>query len=245
MLEFIRENYTLLNDSPLLIAAIVGVFCYKKYKYTEVKYFIFFLIYVFFVDFLGGYPKFISDYEFLGGLKTLIKGTVFEQNYWWFTLFWSVGSILFITFYYQKVLKNKRNIAVVKYMGILFGIISISYIIFNWNVYFISGFPFIYLLGACVVFLSVALYFVELLNGDIILTFYKSINFYISVALLIWWLVTTPVVFFDIYLSKVDMKYAITKAIILLSSNIFMYLTFAFALVWCKSEENVLNTKTN
>jgi len=241
VLEFIKENYTLLNDSPIFIAALTGIFCYKKYQGTMVQYFIYFLCYVFLVDFLGGYPKFVIDYEFLNFLEELINGTVFEQNYWWFTLFWSVGSILFITFYYQKILRNTRYSKILKYVRILFGIISISYILFNWDLYFVTGFPFIKVLGALVVFLCITFYFLELLKGDTILAYNKFVNFYISVALFIWWLVTTPVVFFDIYLNNQDMNYAITKALIFLSSNIFMYLGFASALLLCKPENNIQN----
>lgn len=234
MLEFIGENYTLLNDSPIFIAALAGILCYKKYKKTKVRYFIYFLVYVFFVDFLGGYPKFLQDYGFLAGFKELIDGTVLQQNYWWFTLFWSVGSILFITFYYQNILETIKYKRLLKYVRVVFAVIALAYIFLNWNLFFTQGFPFIKVFGALVVYLCIALYFLELLSGESFLNYYKSVNFYISVALLVWWLVTTPVVFFDVYLHDKDMSYAITKALIFLSSNIFMYITFAVALIACK-----------
>ena len=78
------------------------------------------------------------------------------------------------------------------------------------------------------------------------LIFYKSINFYISVAIFIWWFIITPIVFYDNYSAyKVgvyerDWAYIELRRYIYIFSNIFMYSTFVFALIFCEPEEDML-----
>ena len=93
-------------------------------------------------------------------------------------------------------------------------------------------------LGAFIILLCISFYFIEILNSDKVLNFYKSINFWISITLLIWWLVITPLVFYDIYFSAVDWNFIILKWQIYLMMNIFMYTSFTIALIWCKPENN-------
>ena len=81
----------------------------------------------------------------------------------------------------------------------------------------------------------------EILLSDTILVFYKSINFYISVAILIWWLIITPIVFFEKYNTTSDWDYVFLKWQIKLFANICMYLTFTFALIFCKPENKTNN----
>lgn len=50
-----------------------------------------------------------------------------------------------------------------------------------------------------------------MLQSETILSFYKSINFYISSTILIWWLVITPLVFFQIYFLNVDWSFIILR----------------------------------
>ena len=92
------------------------------------------------------------------------------------------------------------------------------------------------ILGSLIIFLCTVFYFFEILQSDNILTFYKLLNFYISTAIFIWWLIITPLVFYDIYNSNYDWNFIFLKWQIYLFANIFMYSTFTFALIFCKPE---------
>ncbi len=151
-------------------------------------------------------------------------------------MYWKIGAILFFSFYYYRYLINKSFKRIVKYSGYSFLVFSIIYILFNWDDYFIVFFPIIDILGAIIIFLCTAFYFFEILNSEKILTFYTSINFYISAAIFIWWLIITPLVFYDIYNSHYDWNFIFLKWQIYLFANIVMYLTFTFALIFCKPE---------
>jgi len=234
--EFLRENYSFLTRFVEIIAAITGILLLKKYKNSNTKYFIYFLIYVTILELIGSYPDYLAKYTFLSDIKVALEGTLFESNYWWFSIFWKIGSALFYSFYFIKILKTKLYIKMIKLSSILFFISSIIYIAINWSDFFISTLPFISIFGATIIILCVIFYFLEMLQSDTILTFYKSINFYISTTILIWWLVITPIVFYDVYFSTADWNFVILKWQIYLLMNIFMYSSFTIALIWCKPQ---------
>lgn len=234
MVEFFRQNYRILTYSTEILAALTGVIFYKKYRFSNAKYFIWFLVYLTICEFLGGYNRYIRDDKFLN----FLKGSLIEENYWWFTMFWKIGAILFFSFYYQRILSNPKFKFIIKYISYAFFAFSIIYIIFNWEDYFTKFFPAISIFGAMIIFLCTIFYFIETLQSDKILTFYKSLNFYISITIFIWWLIVTPLVFYDIYMSNRDWNFILLRWQIYLSANIFMYSTFTFALIFCKPEND-------
>lgn len=234
MNDFLLKYYNNITFSVEILAAVTGLILYKKYKPTAAKYFIWFLIYLSICDFLNTYVYYIANNSFL----SFLKGTVFVWNYWWTTLYWEIGAIVFFSFYYHKILNNSKFKKTVLYFGYIFFVFSVVYILNNWEDYFVRFFPIISILGALIIFLCAVFYFIEILQSDKILTFYTSINFYISSAIFIWWLIITPLVFYDIYNSNKDWNFIFLKWQIYLFANIFMYLTFTFALIWCKPEKN-------
>ncbi|SFZ94272.1 hypothetical protein SAMN05428642_10438 [Flaviramulus basaltis] len=239
MEEFLIKNYTIITHSVEILSALTGLLLYRKYKLIAAKFFIWFLVYLSLCDFIGGYVNYIADND----IFSYLKDTVFSRNFWWTTLYWKIGAILFFVFYYNKILKTEVFKIVIKYCCYLFLVFSIIYIIFNWNDYFIRFFPIISVLGAIIIFICTVFYFVEMLQSDRTLTFYKSIDFYISVAIFIWWLIITPIVFYDIYGEYRDINYIHLRRYIYLSANVIMYLTFTFALIFCKpdNEINMIN----
>lgn len=238
MKDFLLQNYSLLTRIFEIIPALVGIILFKYYRNTPVKYFIYFLIYVVVIELLGSYPRYFANYEFLSKLKNFIEGTIFERNRLWFIIFWSIGSASFFSFYYQKNLKNKTLIRILKYVTLIFLVSSILYIIIYWNIFYNNSSIFIRLFSTSVISLCVVLYFLEILRSDTILKFSKSINFYISFSLLVWLLITTPLTFYGIYYTESDWSFTILRWQIYLFSNFFLYGMFTFALIWCRKKQN-------
>ncbi|MCB4800073.1 hypothetical protein [Neotamlana laminarinivorans] len=234
MNDFLKDYYYLITFLIECLAAVTGLVLYKNYKLTAAKYFIWFLVYLTICDTLSFYPLFIKN-----GILKFLHNTKLSWNYWWSTLFWSLGAILFFAFYYRKILKNIVFKTVLKYASYLFLVFCIIYIIFNWDDYFIKSFPIISILGAVIIFMCTIFYFIEVLQSNSILTFYKSLNFYISAAIFIWWLIITPLVFYDLYHHNGDWNFIFLKWQIYLFANAFMYFTFTFALIYCKPEIEV------
>ena len=236
MSDFIKDNFLYLNEGVIILAALIGLLCLKKYKKTVVKYFIYFLVYVVIIELLGYYPRFSKNYESLNWIQNLTKGTLFERNFLWYTMFWKIGSALFISFYFRLFSENVLYKNIIKYITYIFIITTIVYFAFNYEAYYNSELKLIRFFGVFIIILTIILYFVEILTSDKIVAFYKSANFYIAAVFFIWFLIKTPLAFYQIYYSTADWNFVFLRREIALFSNMFMYLTFIFALLWCKPQ---------
>ncbi len=234
MNDFLLAYKNSITFSIEILAAVTGLLCYNKYRHTVAKYFIWFLIYLSICDFAGSYVNYIKG----DGFFNFLQGTRLVRNFWWSTMYWKIGAILFFAFYYTIVLTNKKFKYIIKYISVLFFVFSLVYILCHWDDYFLRFFPIISVMGAMIIFLCTVFYFIEILTSDKILTFYRSLNFYISSAIFIWWLIITPLVFYDIYNSHRDWNFIFLKWEIYLVANIFMYLTYTFAFIWCRPEND-------
>ncbi|MDO6761510.1 hypothetical protein Q4566_14960 [Tamlana sp. 2_MG-2023] len=236
MIEFLHQNYLYLALGVEFLAAAIGLLLYKHYAHTAAKYFIIFLVYIFIVDLLGVYTHFVKENKVL----SFLLDTVYEKNYWLFTLTWDIGAVLFYSLYYRKILQNRLSKIIVVGISILFFLFSLMYITSHWNSFFTGFYDSIIVFGGFVIVVCTSLYFIEILLSEKILYFYKDLNFYISVAIFVWWIVITPLTFYDVYYtyevgSKVrDWDYVHLRHQIYILANLFMYLTFTFALIWCK-----------
>ena len=236
--EFLREYYNILVKGVELIAAITAIVTYKKYKNTTAKYFLWFLIYVFLIELIGGYTVYVSKYEFLANIKTALKDTLIEKNFWWFNIFWRLGSALFFSSFFILIIKTKLYKNILIWARAIFLISTVSYTLFNLDQLFNTSIVFNTILGAFLVLLSSVMYFLEILQSEKILTFYKSIYFFIAATVFIWFLVITPIIFYQAYYSTADWNFVLSRRLIFLLCNMFMYLTFTFALLWCKPQND-------
>ncbi|MFH4965468.1 hypothetical protein V8G69_10735 [Gaetbulibacter sp. M235] len=238
MQEFLLNNYSFLTHFVEVLSALTGIFLFNKYKNSISKYFIYFLVYLSICEAINTYTWLVFPDKIL----SFLVGTIIEKNYWWTTLYWKIGAIMFFAFYYNKILRYKSFKKIISYSALSFLFFSISYIVLHWQAFFVKFFPIISILGAVIIFLCSVFYFIETLQGDSILNFYKSLNFYISAAIFIWWLIITPIVFYDNYTTyeisvyERDWDYIKLRRLIYLSANLCMYLTFTFALIFCKPD---------
>jgi hypothetical protein len=165
-----------------------------------------------------------------------LKGTWAEKNYWWYNIFWRIIAPIFFSYYFSKFINVVWTKKIIKVCQVFFVVTALSYIFLNPQELFDNIISLNGILGAALVLISVSFYFIEILRSDYIIAFYKSINFYISSIVFIWYLVLTPIVFFNIYFSASDWDFVFLKWEMYLSMNIFMYLGFAIALFYCKPQ---------
>jgi len=228
-------DYVINNSHNLILffeilAAVTGLVLFNKYKDTNAKYFIYFLVYIVIIVIFGRYSYFVRN----DGLFNFLDGTLLERNYWWFTLAWDIVAPTFFGFYYSKILQNIVRKKILKMSVIIFLVVSIIIIILNLNLYFTSSMKSISVLGALIILQCVFFYFMEILQSDKLLSFNKSLNFYISCAILLLWLVQTPLVFFEQYYRKLDMEYVNLRGLINLFVISFMYITYTIGLIVSK-----------
>lgn len=245
MIDFLLKHYSFITHALEFLAAITAVFYYKKYKNVAAKYFIIFLLYVAICDSACYYTFYVRPNEAL----SFLIGTKFQKNHWFATLYWVIGAIIFYGFYFYKILKTPLYKNIIKYSVYIFLIFSLIYIALNWELFFVKFFIVLDVLGAIIILMCSIFYFFEILKYDKILEFYKSINFYISLTVFIWWLIITPLSFYSVYYTYdvgknfLDLDFVTLRRQIFLFSNIFMYLTFTLALIFCKAEND--NEKLN
>lgn len=241
MIKFLLDHYTLLTLMFEFVAAITGVLFYKKYHKTPVKYFIYFLLFIAIADTLGIYSQYVRPDRYLH----FLIGTKIEKNHWWSNIYWVIGAIMFFSFYYRKILKTESFKTIIKLSSYGFLGFSIFFIITHWDAFFNTFFFELDLFGAVIIFICTVLFFIEILLSEKILVFYKNINFYISATIFIWWLIITPLTFYDVYfkyeigVGHFDKEFLKLQTTVYLFANIFMYLTYTFALIWCKPENEL------
>lgn len=230
MEEFITKNFNFITYFVEVLAATTGVLLHTRYKLTEAKYFIYYLVYIVLVEVLGSYSHYLNELN----LQSLLEGTHFYDSVFWFTLFFDIGAIVFFSFYYYKILKTRLFKSVLKYGTYLFLVASIIDIMSNWQTFYDTFSSFIEILGACLIILCALFFFIELLQSENVLNFKKNVNFYITVAIFIWWMVITPLVFYNTYHSEADWDFVNLNRLIYLFANIFMYTTFTVGLIVSK-----------
>lgn len=66
-------------------------------------------------------------------------------------------------------------------------------------------------------------YYYEMLKSDKILNFYKNLAFYVSVGVLIRYLVVTPIFIYSKYYTNASPDFVEMYGLIIIVSNVFMY----------------------
>ena len=233
-----KEIYIILSNTYyviLVITAITALLSLKKYKNSYAKYFIYFLVYVLFIEAIAVYPRYLLKIEYF----EWINNTRFNNNYWFYTIFWTIGSACFFSWYFQRILKTKQFKAVLKYSRYLFLLMSVIIIASNFNKLFLSYNSTLDYLNIALIISCVTFFFLEVLLTDNVLSFYANINFYITSAIFIWCFVTIPLTIYAKYYNEVDMDFVYLNRIIMASSNIFMYSCFAIGLIVSKPIEKL------
>jgi hypothetical protein len=237
MKDFLLHNYKFVNLAAVIVATFTGLFLFNKFKQSPVRYFIYFLVYILVIEILGSYARILNYF----GSYHILENTVFKFNFWWHTLTWYLGSAIFFTWYYRKLLKSDFLRKILQYALFTFLAISTISIVINFNHFFEGTFNSIKIGNMSIIMLCVAFYFYEILHTSKVLEFYKDIHFYISGIILIWLLVTIPLVQFVCGDASTNPNQAHLKWMIMLFANVFMYLSFAIALIVSKPNNEPSN----
>lgn len=237
MLSFLSKHYVFIFTLFEILAAFLGVFYYKKFKSKAARLFIWFLIYAVIVERLGGYPIYIEKYDSLNWLKQLIKGTAFESNYFYYDVFWYMASTFILSIFFRMIINQNKLKKVINFAIYFFLISSIYYFIIQFSNSYYNHFKFLSIISLIIIIISTFSYFIYLINSDKLLVFYKELGFYVAVGSLPFWLITTPMQFFEVYFHSFDAHYVLLKKMIFLFSIIFMYLTFSIGLIVSKPEQ--------
>ncbi|RAJ17190.1 hypothetical protein [Olleya aquimaris] len=238
MSSFLLDNYLEIYRGAEILAALTGLIFYKKFKSKAARIFIWFLIYVQIIETLAGYPSFIKNSDNFEWLDTIVKDTIFRENYWFYDIFWTIIGSLIISYYFYLVSKDAFLKKIIKVSSLLFLIISIVFIGINLDILFYNLLLSLEILSLILILLVTFSYYVELLNSEKILDFYKSLSFYVASGVLVFWIVITPMSFYEKYYNVNDAAFVALKTYIYLFSIVFMYLAFTIGFIVSKPEHD-------
>lgn len=210
-----------------VLAAITGLVFFYKYKNTKLKYFLFYLLLVVFVEFFGGY---ITKNKIL----VFVDENGFVYNMWLYNCYRFIVFTLFFYIYYS-IIDNKVYKKSIK----IFAIIYCSIYVLNWI--FLQNFikessELPKITGSLFLIITIIFYFLELLRSEKVLIYHKMLSFWISIGLLIFYSGNIP---FALKWNNYMLIKGVHKLfLIVYVLAILMYLIFTFGFIWSKKEEN-------
>ena len=193
-----------------LIAAIVGVWNIKKLSLPREKYFLLLLWFTFLVELTN---LLLKD---LVGIESSTGHTIY-----------SIISFLFYFYWYYDVLESRFS----KIVTLLFttAFLSMSALAFAFPDT-LGGKGYAFVTGAISLLVLTFFHFYQLLRSDEVLVVKYKLSFWVSTALLLFYMGILPLVLLAEYLEVKGSSYAI----ILICLNLILYGCYIIGFIWTK-----------
>ena len=210
-----------------LLAAITGTIFFYKYKYTVLKYFLYLLWFITFIEFFSWFVSSNNINFFLFFDENGIK-----YNLWFYNLLRIVTYSTYFYIYSKSVSTKKFKISIQ-----FFWVTYLILIIINWSI--IQNFAFEIsiipkIIGSLFVVISVIFYLIELLKSEKIILFHRTILFWMSIGLLLYYSGTIP---FSLKWNEYALIPGTHKLFLINAILAFtMYSIFTFGFIWSKKE---------
>jgi len=205
-----------------------------------VRLIVIYLWFVVFVEGVGLYPAYAyySDYSRLG----FIEGTLFERNYWWFNSY-NVVKMIFLSYFFIRQFVSLRKKRVFYFITWILAVTFIADLVYSDT--FFTHYPlYTAVMGAFYLITLILMYHKDLVESDRILDFHNNIVFYISIAMLLWHTMVTPLLIYSKYFSRTSPEFVALHSIILQWANVLLYGIIILGFWVCqknqKREEKVL-----
>lgn len=230
MLEVFLLDYNIfITYFVELTAALSGSYYFRKVNDHRLRIFVHYLWLTLIVEVLGSYT-YLMQHEYEYEWFIAIKNSVFRKNIWLYNIYAYLAIGFISIFYYNFMTNIKTRIAILSTWGI-YSVFSILYYTLT-EAFFTMTLPYHFFIGAVIICLYVLLYFLQLINSDKILHYYKLPSFYISIILLLWYLCVIPLFIFDGFFKSLNSDFGRFRTLLLLIINICTYLGFTFAFLY-------------
>ena len=224
MKQFLLEYYSFITQFVEIIAAIAGTIYIRKSRDKITRLFVYYLWVIVFVENIALYSRFmLNNYD--NEIFIWIKNSPICGNHWLYNIKVLVDIIL-LGLYFKHLAVLKSLVRVINILTIGFVIFFLFYFALS-DTFFYRGIDYGFMIQTIIITAFVCMYFLYLIKSNKILEFYSSKHFYISTILLIWHLCITPLFIFSGYFRNINTNFIEFRAIVLLSSNIIMYICFA------------------
>lgn len=223
------ENSTIITSCFELIAAISGSLYYKKVRDKRLRIFVHYLWLTFAVEVLGSYSYLmLNNYDYQWFIA--LKNSPFCANRWLYNIYSYLAMGFISIFYYNFMNTYKTRVTILATMG-AYSVFTILYYTLT-DAFFKTTLPYHFTISVAIICLYVLLYFLQLINSDKILYFYKMPSFYISVGLLLWYLCVIPLFIFNDYFKAINVDFLEFRYLLLLFINLCAYTCFAFGFLY-------------
>lgn len=229
MKEFLLNYYTIITNAVELLAALAAIKYLLKNRDSTSRFFVYYLVLTVIIENVALYSRFMQN-NFDNNLFNLIKNSPICRNFWLYNIY-HLFVIIFLGKYYGLLLKKPKYKRIISLLVVVYSIFSVFYFIFS-DTFFYGGISYGMMLQTFIIVIFVCLYYLELLKSDKILKFHRSKHFYISVVLLLWFLINTPLFIFSDYYRLANPNFIYFRQLILLCSNIVMYLCFTIVFLY-------------
>ena len=195
-----------------LLASIVATLHFRKYQFSTEKWFLYFLWYTFLIDTTG-----------------LILQIFSLSSFWLYNIF-TISSFLFFYFWYYTVLQSKRFKNLVRLLTLFYLITVLLTNAFET----LSNQGYAFFIGAIFLLLLILMHFNQLLNSNEVVIIKYKLSFWISTALLLFYIGILPLMLLGKY---IDVKGEYFN-VILLSLNVILYGCYIIGFIWTKQKYN-------
>ncbi|ORL46953.1 hypothetical protein IIF7_03006 [Zunongwangia atlantica 22II14-10F7] len=203
-----------------LAAAIFSTIFYFKYARSNFLYkcLMCFFWWTWFADTGAKYAAllYLNEYQFLD-----VRNTVFERSGWVYNIV-CIVSILFYTWFYHRLISNKIFKKTIKILGITGALLCVIlyfttegfWVYTNGNASFVRG---------IIVIIYCVLCFLDLMNSEQFISFYKFFGFYFTIGIFIFYLLTTPLFIYSKYFTWDSYEFSMLMVFVIKVCNVVLY----------------------
>ncbi|RZS92488.1 hypothetical protein EV197_2626 [Aquimarina brevivitae] len=224
-----------------IVAAVVGTMYIQKYREDRFsRYFVYFLWFIAIFDTTFGWlPTLIGNYKTLAFLRE----SFLAENQWAYNLFDLISFSFYLSFFthYIESLTIKR---ISKSLTIGFVLSAIIYLVFSGS-FFDSPSLFGLIIGTFLLVSLIILFYLQILQSETILNFYKFLPFYISIGALVFHVVVNPIFIYGQYYEKRSPEFIQVYRFILTAANIFMYTCYIIGFIICSKKKKSYSSFTS
>jgi hypothetical protein len=219
-----------------ILAAIAGIYYIKNGPTDRItRWFVFFLWMTVLVETVAAYAPiaYFSEYKYF----SFVECTHFADNVWIYNVS-IIASFSFLVYYFYTFLKGRLIRQVVKHAVISYILSSVVYLLIFEDIFFRELSQFSNIAGTLLLLTVIVLFYFQLLKSDVTLNLKFFLPFYISIGVLIFNLLITPIDIFDDFYSGEDILFTKIKNIVYLFSNLFMYSSFILGFIICRRKKS-------
>jgi hypothetical protein len=219
-----------------ILAAIAGIYYIKNGPTDRItRWFVFFLWMTVLVETVAAYAPiaYFSEYKYF----SFVECTHFADNVWIYNVS-IIASFSFLVYYFYTFLKGRLIRQVVKHAVISYILSSVVYLLIFEDIFFRELSQFSNIAGTLLLLIVIVLFYFQLLKSDVTLNLKFFLPFYISIGVLIFNLLITPIDIFDDFYSGEDILFTKIKNIVYLFSNLFMYSSFILGFIICRRKKS-------